>query len=122
MKKLTPGCVAAHLAYRIATLKQLYRRDERLVKDLLDPLSPRLRLLFDSNPMILYTLLESGSWVGRYTEPVGEFVRVYPRISVLRSRLRQLRKAWAGLIKISIRQLDATHTRVRFTVIEASKS
>ncbi len=122
MKKLTPGCVAAHLAHRIETLKRLDRRDERLIKALLDPLRPHLRLLFDFDPNILYTLLESGCWVGRYKEPMGEFERVYPSISVLRSRLRTLRKEWAGLIKISIRQTDATHTRVRFTVIEAPKT
>ena len=121
MKKLTPGCVAAHLERRNAVLKQLVKQDELLIKALLDPLSPRLRLLFDFDPRILRDLVESGYWIGSYKEKSSYLEPVCRRLSVLRSRLRTLRTVWAGLVNISIR-LDATRTHVRFTVIEAPKS
>lgn len=119
MKKLKPGRVAAHVQFRKSILRQLKKDDQELIKSLLEGVSPKMQPLFDADPDILCSLLETGSCVRRYKEPKGEAQRLFPRISVLRSRLRTLRKTWAGVVKISIRKVDAAHTRVRFTAIEA---
>ena len=118
MKKLKPGRVAAHVQFRKSILRQLEKDDQGLIKSLLEGVSPKMQLLFDADPDILCSLLETGSCVRRYKEPKGEARRLFPRISVLRSRLRALRKTWAGIVKIRIRQTGATFTQVRFTAVE----
>lgn len=119
MAKLRSGAVAAHVQFRASVERQLEKDDQAIIKSLLECVSPKMRPLFDADPHILRSLVETGSCVRRYKEPKGEARRLFPSISVLRSRLRRLRKAWAGLIKIRVRQTDATHTQVRFTVVQA---
>ncbi len=120
-KKLTPGRLAAHVQFRRSVLKRLEAEDRDLIRLLLAQVPEQLRPLFQADPYLLETLVETGSCVRQYKEPRGEARNLFPSIKVLRSRLRKLRAAWAGLVRIRIRQTDHTHTRVRFTVIDVPK-
>lgn len=119
MAKLKPGAVAARMQFRNSILRQLEKEDRQLFKVLLESVSPKMRQLFEADPDILNSLLETGSCDRWYQEPKGVMRDIYPRASVLRSRLRTLRKRWAGLIRISISKSKGSGYRVQFTVIAA---
>lgn len=118
MRKLKSGRLASHVQFRKSILRQLEKGDQELIKSLLEDVSPKMRLLFDADPDILSSLVETGSCVRLYEQPRGVLRDIYPRISVLKSRLRALRKTWSGIVKIRIRQTGATFTQVRFTAVE----
>lgn len=120
--ELIPGCVSAHLRHKAAVLKQLELEDQLLSEALIEKVPSLLRPLFDADRYIFDALLEAGLCERRYKEPKTTAVQIYPSVSVLRSRLRALRNAWSGLIKISIRRDSDTGIRVRFTVINPPDS